>query len=126
MANHNDFGKKGEKMATNFLVKNGFKILEKNFQRPWGEIDIIGRRGGVLHFFEVKTFSKSHRGMQGVDFDEYADRISFEKRRRLKRIIETYLIKQGLEDMDWQVDIIFVVEEVGEKPAFEILENVVL
>lgn len=50
-------GDLGEDIAERFLVKRGFKILERNYLRKWGEIDIIAKKGGKLCFVEVKTVS---------------------------------------------------------------------
>jgi len=50
------FGDKSEDLATEFLEQEGFMILERNyFARKLGEIDIIAKRGEVLHFIEVKS-----------------------------------------------------------------------
>lgn len=48
-------GKKGEKIARKFLKRRGWKIVEKNFKTPFGEIDIIARKGDIYAFVEVKT-----------------------------------------------------------------------
>jgi putative endonuclease len=45
----------GEKIAGCFLVAKGFEIVGKNYRKPWGEIDIIVRKKGKIHFIEVKT-----------------------------------------------------------------------
>lgn len=45
----------GEDIAAQYLVKHGFSILEHNFQKRYGEIDIIARHGETLVFVEVKT-----------------------------------------------------------------------
>ena len=47
------FGDKGEQIAKMFLMKHGFIIVDTNFLKPWGEIDIIARLNGELRFFEV-------------------------------------------------------------------------
>lgn len=47
----------GEDIAEMFLVKRGFKILERNHLRKWGEIDIIAKKSRRLYFIEVKTVS---------------------------------------------------------------------
>ena len=47
----------GEKIAGRFLVGKGFEIIGWNYRKPWGEIDIIVRREGKIHFIEVKTVS---------------------------------------------------------------------
>ena len=48
-------GIKGEKKARSYLKENGWKILEKNYKTPFGEIDIIARKDDVVAFIEVKT-----------------------------------------------------------------------
>lgn len=48
-------GLKGEKKARRYLVFHGWKILEKNYKTPFGEIDIVARKRDVLAFIEVKT-----------------------------------------------------------------------
>ena len=55
MADHNDTGKKGERLAACWLSEQGFQIMFKNWRNRRGEIDIIARKKGVLHFIEVKT-----------------------------------------------------------------------
>ncbi len=50
-------GQLGESVAAMFLMKRGFSILERNFLRPFGEIDIIAREMGLMRFVEVKTVS---------------------------------------------------------------------
>lgn len=48
-------GAKGEAQARSYLRLHGWKILKKNFKSPFGEIDIIARKGEVIAFIEVKT-----------------------------------------------------------------------
>ena len=48
-------GKKGEDLACEYLRSHGFLILERNFQKRYGEIDIIALKDKTLVFFEVKT-----------------------------------------------------------------------
>jgi len=50
-------GALGEEIACAFLVRKGFTIVEKNYRRPWGEIDIIAERNNEVRFVEVKAFS---------------------------------------------------------------------
>ncbi len=46
---------KGEDLACEFLKKKGYKILERNFRKGYGEIDIIAVKDKILVFIEVKT-----------------------------------------------------------------------
>lgn len=48
-------GSSGEKQASEFLQKQGFKILAKNFRTRFGEIDIVALEGDTLVFIEVKS-----------------------------------------------------------------------
>ena len=50
-----DEGDLGEKLAVDYLEKQGFQILTRNFRIRGGEIDIIAIDGNTLAFIEVKT-----------------------------------------------------------------------
>jgi len=55
-ANTKEYGNHSEDVASRFLQKNGFVIVERNYYaRKLGEIDIIAHKGGVVHFIEVKS-----------------------------------------------------------------------
>ncbi|WP_374460540.1 YraN family protein [Chryseobacterium taeanense] len=57
MAQHNDLGKKAEELAAEFLLKNGYKILAKNFRFQKAEIDIISEKDDFIIICEVKARS---------------------------------------------------------------------
>lgn len=48
----------GEQIAVNYLLKNGFSILHRNFRSGKSEVDIIGQKDDLIIFFEVKTRNK--------------------------------------------------------------------
>ena len=55
-----ELGKSGEDLACRYLVDKGYKILERNFRKPWGELDIIAKSPEkILVFVEVKTVRQS-------------------------------------------------------------------
>ncbi len=60
MASHNDFGKKGEKLAAELLLKKGYTILWRNFRYLKAEIDIIAQKGSILVVAEVKYRRSDH------------------------------------------------------------------
>jgi len=53
-ANPHLFGKRGEELASSFLRKKGYRIVERGYRTRFGEIDIIAYDGEVLCFIEVK------------------------------------------------------------------------
>ncbi|MBE4950511.1 YraN family protein [Chryseobacterium culicis] len=57
MAHHNDFGKIAEDMAADYLKKNGYKILVRNFRFQKAEIDIIAEKDNLIIIVEVKARS---------------------------------------------------------------------
>ena len=56
-------GKRGEDIATEFLIKQGYNIIERNFQCKMGELDIIAKNKEYIVFVEVKTRSNNKFGM---------------------------------------------------------------
>lgn len=57
MATHNDFGRKAEDLALEYLQKNGYKILSRNFRFQKAEIDIISEKDNLIIITEVKARS---------------------------------------------------------------------
>ena len=57
MATHNDFGKTAEDLAAGYLIKNGYRILCRNFRFGKAEIDIIARKAELIIVVEVKARS---------------------------------------------------------------------
>lgn len=55
MAEHNETGELGENIAAEYLITNGFKILERNWRFGKAEIDIIAKEANEIVFVEVKT-----------------------------------------------------------------------
>ena len=116
-------GKKGEERAIYFLKKKGFKIVEKNYRKPWGEIDIVAKKNGTTHIIEVKSFTEKEGIKDKNDFDEPADRLTKEKIRRILRISKTYLEEKGRWEGDWQIDILFISFFPDGSEKIDFLEN---
>ena len=116
---HNEVGRIGEETACMFLMKRGFKIIEKNYWKKWGEIDIIAKNKGKLHFVEVKTVSRENiRDVSRETIDEYRpeENIHQKKLERLSRTIQTYLLEKDYED-EWQFDVIAVFLDIKNREA---------
>jgi putative endonuclease len=84
MAEHISLGEKGEELAAKWLLEKGFEVLHRNWRYSHYEIDIVARKGKLLHFIEVKTRNHSR-----VGFPE--DGVRKKKFRNLKRAADQYL-----------------------------------
>ena len=62
MAQHNELGKKGEQLAVDYLLKNGYNIMERNYRFDKAEVDLIAQKDTVLAIIEVKTRSTTDFG----------------------------------------------------------------
>jgi Predicted endonuclease distantly related to archaeal Holliday junction resolvase len=112
------FGDIGENVASTFLEKHGFEILERNYLRKWGEIDIVARKGSQLHFVEVKSVSIESK----IRAEE---NMHPGKLKRLHRVIQTYLLDKKV-DADWQLDLAVVkIDEKNRKATVEMIDNIV-
>jgi len=113
-----EIGTTGETIAANYLLKNGYEILETNFQNDLGyrvgEIDIIAREKetGEIAFIEVKTRKK---GSWGSENPELA--ITRAKYKKLTRIIGRYLRQNNLEDAPHRLDAIAIEMDVDLRKA---------
>lgn len=87
--NNRAVGTKFEQEAAEFLKKNGYQILQKNFRCKIGEIDLIAKDGDYLCFVEVKYRSGTSKGFP-------AEAINFNKIRRITRTAEFYLLLHKL------------------------------
>lgn len=121
----------GENVACVFLEKNGYKIIERNYLKKWGEIDVVAKKGRILHFIEVKSVScvtldeSALRLRSGQDYRP-EDNMHPWKLKRLSRVIQTYLLEKDL-DCEWQLDLITVkIDEKNRKARAEMLENVII
>jgi len=99
-----EFGAMAETVAVLFLVKQGYEILERNYRKPWGEIDIIARKDEVIAFVEVKANATySHESFAP---EIRADHV------KLRKIVKSAMLYLEFElkelEGEWRVDIIGV------------------
>ncbi|MEA3227833.1 MAG: YraN family protein [Campylobacterota bacterium] len=104
-------GNIAETQAVDFLLHNGFMVIEKNFYSRFGEIDIIATKNTTLHFIEVKS---------GTDYESAIQNITPRKLSRLIKTGDVYLKKNRL-DVDFVYDAVIVTPN-----AIEIVENITL
>lgn len=121
-------GDLGESIACEFLKRRGFEVVERNYLRKWGEIDIICRKRGVTRFIEVKSVSRENLNdvSHGTSGYRPEDNMHPWKLKRLARIIQTYLLDRNIEG-DWQLDVVTVyINKKTRQARAEILENVII
>ena len=116
-------GALGENMACRFLVKHGFKILDRNYSKKWGEIDIVAEKDKIFRFIEVKS-------IVSYETDRYRpeENVHYQKLKRLSRVIQTYLLDKKVSyETEWQIDIMAVFLDLENKKAkFRFMENIII
>ncbi|SNR50989.1 YraN family protein [Lutibacter flavus] len=102
MATHNELGKKGEDLAVEFLQKNNYKILERNWRFKKAEVDIIAIKKDILAVIEVKTRSSNY-------FGNPQDFVNQKKIQLLVEAINEYVIYKDL-DVEVRFDIVAIIQ----------------
>ena len=124
-------GEIGENVAIKFLMKRDFLILERNYTKKWGEIDIVAEKDSKIHFVEVKSVSKQSLEMVTHEtLDQYhpEDNMHPWKQKRLSRTIQTYLLSKTIsEEKPWQVDLLVIFLDISSKKArVKLVSDIVL
>jgi putative endonuclease len=124
---HNKVGATGELIARKWLINNGFSIIADNYQKKWGEIDIIAKKQGIVHFVEVKAVSYETKAeLQRRRYGwRPEDNVHPHKLLKMQRTISTWLIDNP-EVEEWQIDVIAVRLVAAERYATVVyIENVI-
>jgi putative endonuclease len=100
MAQHNELGKEGEKLAVEFLQNDGYEILETNWTFQKAELDIIAQKENILAIVEVKTRSS-------IDFGLPQDFVKPKKIQLLVKAVNEYVIQNEL-DVEVRFDIMAI------------------
>ena len=123
-------GEMGENIAVRFLVKHGFSILERNYTKKWGELDIVAEKDRKIYFVEVKSVSRETlNGISKEALDDYypEDNMHPWKLKRLSRTIQTYILSKKLDEREWQVDLLVVFLSVKDKKArVKVVSDIIL
>jgi putative endonuclease len=100
-------GNEGERVAEDFLRRQRYAILERNYRCRSGEIDLIALDGGTVVFVEVKTRTQS-------DFGNPLEAVDRRKQRRLQRAAQFYVRQHRLENRNARFDAVAVWWEGGQ------------
>jgi len=129
MAKHNVIGKIGEDIACNWLESKNFQIVERNYLKKLGEIDIVARETEKIHFIEVKSVSYGTKEEleYAVSHETWRpeENVHREKIRRMKNAIQTWINENSYDGM-FQIDILTVRIVTDDKFAqVNVLDNVI-
>jgi putative endonuclease len=130
----NQVGAFGEQITVKYLINKGFLVLNTNYLKKWGEIDIVARETignkKIIRFVEVKTVS--YETMAALNYAvthetwQPEDNVHFKKIQRMNRTIESWLLENQC-DLDWQIDIAAVRIVTREKYAsVKYIPNIIL
>ncbi len=96
-------GQKGENIATDYLKRHGYKVLDRNFRsRRWGEIDIVAVDDDTLVFVEVKT-------RVGTQYGEPVEAVTPFKIRALKRAGQYYKLEYPETPEALRIDVVSII-----------------
>jgi len=110
-------GQRAEELAAQFLRAAGYEILQCNFRRRLGELDIVARAGGVLIIVEVRTRASRAYGGAAASVDR-------RKQRRITRAAQQLLQQRtDLAELPVRFDVIVVNDPCGPAPAIEWLQH---
>lgn len=111
--NNRSKGIEGENLAAEYLKKQGYRILERNFNTKVGEIDIIAEDKNTLVFVEVKT-------RENTAFGQPIESITRNKVRSIVRTAQLYILSHKRQNSFCRFDIVEVLrgEVIHTKDAF--------
>lgn len=113
-----DTGNQGESLACDYLKKQGYKVLERNFRIRGGEIDIIARDKDFLVFVEVKTRYTHEYGLP-------VDSITPWKIKFLLKSALFYIQKIKWGDKQYRLDALCIdYADNRENPKIELIKNI--
>lgn len=112
-------GRRGERLATWFLKRNGFRILDRNWRSGRYELDIVAEKQGCVVFVEV-------RGRTQNSLQSGFDSVGYKKKRAIQRASCAYRHShRGINS--YRFDIISIDwDDQGKKPALHHYENVAM
>lgn len=107
----------GEDKACEYLRKNGYKIIERNFRKGYGEIDIVAIHENTLVFIEVKTRTSS-------GFGSPLEAINYWKLKSLIKTAQYYKLTHPKLPDSLRIDAVSVILNGNEVQSIELTKNI--
>ena len=102
-------GRWGEKLAASHLAKQNYTILEMNTRTPYGEIDLIASKDGMIVFVEVKTRTSAIFGLP-------EEAINQRKQAHILSSAQYYIQEHPDIEVSWRIDVIAIQRFSGSRP----------
>ena len=115
MENKADLGAYGQKIAEDYLIANGFNIIERNFRCKSGEIDIIARDSGYVSFIEVKYRRSLVHGYP-------REAVGYYKQKHIRRAAMYYIMIKQLKNQDFRFDVLEIID-LANNPEITLIKN---
>jgi putative endonuclease len=120
----------GEGAVCKYLERKGFKVIDRNYLKKWGELDIVATKSKKIHFIEVKSVSRPFEHVPHETREGYRpeDNMHPWKLQRLARTIQSYLLDKNVsDDTEWQFDVATVyVDQEKRLCKVNMLDDVIL
>ena len=118
-------GALGEDIARQFLERRGFKVIEMNYRKPWGEIDIIALKNNEVRFIEVKAVSGDLESLSR-ESNSYRpeEQIHPAKLKKIVRTAQLYMAQKE-DDREYQIDAVGVIlDPITRKARCRLFEQI--
>ena len=109
-------GDRGEMIAWDYLIRRGYRILEKNYRCKIGEIDVVAEKNKRLVFVEIKT--RRHAG-----FGRPEEAVDAAKQRKLTRLAQWYLKEKKKKEVSVFFDVLAITWNSLQEPQMRLIEN---
>ena len=102
--NNYEKGKYGENLACDYLIKNNYEIIDRNYNTiNAGEIDIIAKKDSYIIFIEVKYRKNTKNGY-------HREAVNTEKQNRIKKTAMYFIYEKNIEDNNFRFDVIEILD----------------
>ena len=113
-----EIGRWGEEVAARYLVRQGYKVLTRNYRTPAGELDIVAQDGNSIVFVEVKTRRTSSFGPPQAA-------VTPKKAAHIIAAAQHYLLDTEQIEGDWRIDVVAVFGSPDFPPEITLIRSAV-
>ncbi len=109
-------GTSSENLASEYLIRQGFQLIEKNYRCPIGEIDLIVRDQSHLVFVEVKS-------KRSIKYGIPAYAVNWRKQNKLVQLAKWYLKSNRIDKQSCRFDVVSIHWPLGEEAEIKHVRN---